>query len=174
MSKFLDIFALDEGENHYRFVWQPREIENIQAEFKSDIILELICFRHGLDVSCTGRVSASVMLECVRCLEKFEYNIDEPIDFVVRLTSGAPVQTSLWENDMLQLDPSSGRLDISPRIHDAIILAIPPYPLCSQDCKGLCPVCGANLNKTQCEHTIQNPIDTRWEKLGELLKKSKG
>ena len=173
MSKFFDIFALDEGENHYRYVWQPREIGITRAEFRNNIVIELICFRRGLDISCTGRVSTSVMLECIRCLEKFEYNIDEPVDFVVRLMSGAPMQNRLWDEDIVRLDQDGGKLDIAPRIHDAIILGIPHYPLCSQDCKGLCQVCGINLNKSQCEHIGQKPVDTRWEKLQTLLKKDR-
>jgi len=75
------------------------------------------------------------------------------------------------------VDRHKGVLNIAPRIHDAVLLGIPNYPLCSEDCKGLCPVCGANLNVTTCEHVDslgQNDKspDPRWEKLAALRKKT--
>ena len=178
MSKFLDIFSFEEGENNINLVWHPEEIEidDDKIGLPEDLTLELLCFRHGLEISCTGRVQTTVILECVRCLEKFEYHLNEPIDFIVRLAAGAPLRDKLWNEDVVRLDQYGGKLDLTPRIHDAILLGIPQYPLCSEDCRGLCPVCGANLNKTKCEHYQQKSkknIDERWEKLRTLIKLDK-
>jgi len=48
-----------------------------------------------------------------------------------------------------------------------VILSVPMKPLCKEDCKGLCPVCGANLNYEDCGHT-QEKVDPRLLKLKEL------
>lgn len=99
--------------------------------------------------------------------------IREDISFLVRLVAGAPLSAELWEEDIVRVDPQVGKIDLSPRVRDAIILAVPAYPLCSPDCKGLCPVCGANLNKTTCEHVqtqiSTKPVDPRWEVLKQYL-----
>jgi uncharacterized protein len=47
----------------------------------------------------------------------------------------------------------NGFLDLGPFIHDKAILSIPLKPLCSEKCKGLCTICGVNLNETTCEHS---------------------
>ena len=48
-------------------------------------------------------------------------------------------------------DPSSSFFEIGDLVREAVILALPLKPLCSGDCKGLCPVCGADLNRSQCD-----------------------
>lgn len=175
MAQFFDIFSIDEGENKYRFCWSPDEIgiQYHQSQFDYDIVLDLVCFRRGLDITCTGWVATTVELECVRCLERFLHKLREPIDFAVRLTTGAPKQVELWNEDIISLDRFAGRIDIAPRIRDALILGIPPYPICSKHCRGLCPVCGANMNETECGHNTKNSADPRWEKLATLMKTKK-
>ena len=60
-----------------------------------------------------------------------------------------------------------------PVLRDTILLSIPLKPLCREECKGLCPVCGKNLNEGECEHVKkkEEEIDPRWEKLKALLEK---
>ncbi len=59
-------------------------------------------------------------------------------------------------------------LDISGWAHDALALALPRAILCREDCAGLCPVCGANLNAAGPEHHHEAEPDQRWAKLSEL------
>lgn len=60
-------------------------------------------------------------------------------------------------------------LDIAAWVRDALVLALPPRLLCRDDCRGLCPVCGIDLNSVDPEeHRHERPADPRWAKLGEL------
>jgi uncharacterized protein len=59
------------------------------------------------------------------------------------------------------------RLDLSAWANDAIVLALPDKILCRDDCAGLCPVCGKDLNLEPHEH-VEERVDPRWEKLSEL------
>lgn len=61
----------------------------------------------------------------------------------------------------------SETLDLASWAHDAFVLASPVGILCKEDCKGLCPVCAANLNEVG-EHTHESERDSRWAKLREL------
>ena len=79
------------------------------------------------------RVKANLRMNCSLCLEEFKLPLDKKINIVYKL-EGQKV------------------LDISPDIREEIILDYPLKPLCSANCKGLCPVCGANLNKAKCKH----------------------
>jgi uncharacterized protein len=67
-----------------------------------------------------------------------------------------------------QLLPSDGSIDLTPIIRDYAVLDIPISQVCKPDCKGLCPVCGANLNEGDCGHR-QESIDPRLAGLKALL-----
>jgi uncharacterized protein len=59
-------------------------------------------------------------------------------------------------------DTYSGKVvDLDPIVREQILLALPGYPVCDEGCKGLCPVCGANLNERDCGCDRRVP-DPRW------------
>ena len=60
-------------------------------------------------------------------------------------------------------------LDLADWARDALVLAMPAQIVCSDDCRGLCPVCGANLNEVDpSEHRHEAAGDPRWAKLRDL------
>jgi uncharacterized protein len=62
----------------------------------------------------------------------------------------------------------AGILDLHRWARDALALALPTQLLCREDCAGLCPICGADLNTADPEHTHEREPDPRWAKLSEL------
>jgi uncharacterized protein len=66
------------------------------------------------------------------------------------------------------LAPEDGQIDLEPLLREYALLEIPISPLHSPDCKGLCPVCGENLNKTDCGHRPEP--DSPFAVLKDLLK----
>jgi uncharacterized protein len=64
--------------------------------------------------------------------------------------------------------PETGILDLSTIFREYLLLDIPIQPVCSPTCKGLCPICGGNLNETECNHP-EVDIDPRMAVLQELL-----
>jgi uncharacterized protein len=59
---------------------------------------------------------------------------------------------------------TSKSIDLWPYVREQVLLAAPPSPLCKEDCKGLCPSCGQDLNTADCGHR-EEKIDPRWEAL---------
>jgi uncharacterized protein len=59
-------------------------------------------------------------------------------------------------------------LDLAAWARDAFVLAVPVAVLCREDCRGLCPVCAADLNEAGSGHSHESEPDPRWEKLREL------
>lgn len=117
------------------------------------------------------RVSLSLdfvlLLPCSRCLAETEHRFSESSDFVFM-----PAPATLFPEQRLEEDDfttqffSGEEIDLAPLLREMVILAIPIKPLCKPDCKGLCPVCGADRNRETCEHTQENePLDPRWEGL---------
>lgn len=60
------------------------------------------------------------------------------------------------------------QIDLVPLIREALLLKIPFAPICQEDCKGLCPVCGGDRNEAACD-CQEKEIDPRWSKLHQLL-----
>jgi uncharacterized protein len=103
-----------------------------------------------------GSLSASLGIACSRCLE----DITVPIgtDFAYSLLPGEPEVKEDLELAAEDLDISyySGDfIDLTPIICEQIILQIPLKPLCSEECKGLCPHCGINRNTNSCNCHIE-------------------
>jgi uncharacterized protein len=91
------------------------------------------------------RLRAEIEAECVRCLTEFYQSLE--VDFTELYAFN---RNSVTESGLLV--PENGKIDLEPFVREEMILAIPISPLCSFDCKGLCPVCGGNLNEVMCNH----------------------
>ncbi|RKZ33272.1 DUF177 domain-containing protein [bacterium] len=174
IKNYFEVSALPEGRSSSDFLWKPEnlDLKYNNVDFPTDVLLHLNNIRRGLEITCFGTVSTIIETKCVRCLDVFPIELAEKIDFAVRLIAGAPINSQLWYEDIVRVDPASGKIDISPRVRDAVLLGVPTHPLCKPDCKGLCPICGANLNHGDCGHTKEKQekqIDPRWEKLKQLL-----
>jgi uncharacterized protein len=91
------------------------------------------------------KMQANTQAECVRCLNEFSQLLD--IDFT-DLYAFTP--DSITESGLLL--PETGKIDLNPVIRDEMLVATPINPICKPDCKGLCPVCGENLNEILCNH----------------------
>jgi uncharacterized protein len=142
-----------------------------QLSLPGDLLLVDI---HGLiaisvtedGVMADGRIKALTQLSCSRCLGDFW----QPVN--IRFTEMFiyhPVQNS--PDNLEQLLPSDGSIDLTPIIRDYTVLDIPISQVCKPECKGLCPVCGTNLNEEDCGHR-QESIDPRMAGLKALLEES--
>jgi uncharacterized protein len=114
-------------------------------------------------VMADGKVKALTKLSCSRCLEDYWQPVQ--IEFKEMFTNH-PVENT--PDNLEQLLPADGSLDLTPIIRDYAVLDIPISQVCKPDCKGLCPDCGGNLNQEDCGHT-QERIDSRLEGLKALL-----
>lgn len=119
-------------------------------EFPRSARIHLRYYRSGHELFFSGRALADVVGECARCLEQFPFTLDVPFSFVL-VPRTAPTGSDSLVTDDVDLGSYQGHeVDLSPLLRDQIILALPTQALCSLDCRGLCAVCGANLNRGDC------------------------
>lgn len=114
-------------------------------------------------ITLNGKVSGVLELTCSRCLKKFAHAIN--ININERFTDKKIVDC---DEDIFFIN--DGYIDITQIIENNIILALPIKRLCKENCKGLCPKCGTNLNDSTC-NCKENDIDPRWEKLKDMFSK---
>lgn len=105
----------------------------------------------------SGVVEPSLSVVCARCGKEFAYN--KPIALEAKITD----KLANGEDDEFVLLVDSA-LDIEELVRSALILGLPSRYLCREDCKGLCPKCGCDLNETVCScDTVDR--DPRWNVL---------
>ncbi len=151
---------------------EAAEVLKLQAEgakFEKPVRVELTVSKSKDQLICRGKIFTPVKLDCSRCLVEYEEDLFSDLDFVVDL-AGTSEKMDSEEDGYFAADPSSAFFVIDDLVREAIILSLPLKPLCSEDCKGLCPVCGADQNKSRC-HCVKEKADPRWDKLKGLVKK---
>ncbi len=120
-------------------------------------------------VEVSGSLVTKVETPCARCLKPVGLPIAPQFSerFVTAVSWGSEEQHELNREDLdLALFDGEG-IDLDQLVREEIVLAIPTQVLCREDCKGLCPGCGIDLNLASCECGTQQ-VDSRWEKLKDL------
>lgn len=105
-----------------------------------------------------GHVSSRIELSCSRCLEPFVLPVDADFDlrYVPRRENAGEGETEVGEDDLSTAFYDEDQIDLGQLMMEQFQLALPMKPLCRDDCRGLCPQCGTNLNTSTCT------CDTKW------------
>ncbi len=125
----------------------------------------------------TGRIETNIVFECGRCAEIVDLivslELDEEYVQSVDINTGKAfkVRNSLEIKEGKFTLDSNHTLDLNETIRQYAIISTPMKPLCSENCLGLCFMCGTNLNRGKCDCSV--PGDPRWESLRGLLETSR-
>lgn len=109
----------------------------------------------------TGDFTAETTVDCVRCLKPFGQLLDWDMTELYAFNQKSVSESGLYV-------PEDGHIDLEPLIRDYALLEIPINPICQPDCKGLCPICGQDLNLRDCGHRPQEN-ESPFSVLGKLL-----
>ena len=116
-------------------------------------------------VEVTGSLTLPVTMLCSRCLNEVQETLTIP--FRERFSKEAPAEEEEEDNDLHVV--TEDRVDLKPFLEEAVWMALPYIPLCSEDCKGICPTCGVNRNEQACGCRVER-IDPRLAGLADLFK----
>lgn len=117
-------------------------------------------------ITLTAEASMSYRTHCARCLAVVEDTVRFLCEKTVADEKGLLRLENTENDDYVQI--KGGKLDLDAPICDEILLGFPMRILCSDDCKGLCAGCGADLNREACRCT-KKEVDPRLAKLAALL-----
>ncbi|MFH1687363.1 MAG: DUF177 domain-containing protein, partial [bacterium] len=126
----------------------------------------------GDEYYCRGTVVAEANVECARCLAIFPTELTGEIDFFCRPEGWKPPGDDgvVDDEDYAHFVGGDLRADIGELVRQAVVLAVDLKPVCREDCRGLCPSCGCNLNESDCG-CKSDVVDERWSALKDLKKK---
>ncbi len=110
-----------------------------------------------------GVLHTAIEVACTRCLTPFDQPIVIELEDIINLpgsdvTPERPVRVT-----------EDGWADLTPLIREYAWINLPVSPICSPDCRGICPQCGKNINLGECTCSDEEEIDPRWEALRDLL-----
>jgi uncharacterized protein len=171
-------------------VWQPGDIDFADsgavqiAPLIADGVAELLPIHSevvhgraalpaksaGQEVRVRGRVQTTLETECDRCLGRATFPIDTAFDLFYK-----PVETMDDADEEVALDEGEAEIGfyqlpglvVEDILREQVLLQLPMQRVCSETCKGICPVCGANRNETEC-HCESHPGDDRWSALKDI------
>ncbi len=127
--------------------------------------LSCMLTRKGSDqILVQGRMSATLLLTCDRCLRIYSQNVDTGLDFICEINGSRyqgvrEIDLTARELDIMQLEEAV--IDLGEIIRQQLYLSVPQQRLCAHDCKGICPICGADRNSSPCRCSgvpIHNPF----------------
>jgi uncharacterized protein len=155
MSAFsIDLAALSPGWHRLGLECEAAELGLPQAEWSGRVRGTFEVEKNGEQVSVRGRLDAVAALECVRCLRGFELHVTPQLDlYAERSSSGRRFEEEALERDHYMKFHDGRHLDMSDEARETLLLELPLAPHCREDCRGLCPVCGADRNLEPCAHS---------------------
>lgn len=162
--------ALRRAGEPFPYVWdgtlEPQEYAGHAVVFSGDAHVEGTFVFDGKAFTVTGEAVVPYQAVCARCCEPFCETLR--FSFSERF-----VRAVLRTDEDDEAYPYEGeRIVLDKAFYDNLFLALPPVSVCKPDCKGLCPVCGANLNQTTCNCRNES-CDGPFGALQQLLNENK-
>jgi uncharacterized protein len=128
------------------------QLPRIDFEFETPLQGEARVWKAGRSVVIHGSIRTVLRLQCVRCLKEFSCPISSELDLTLLPGEGNRPEEEIEPNeeDMESGFFEGGEIRLSELACEQIFLDMPGQPLCEEGCKGLCPVCGKDLNLDSC------------------------
>lgn len=127
---------------------------------------DLVLTNAGEGILATGMLRAHVVGTCDRCLDPAEFDVAGEVDeYYLFEPPVSSYQGEDDEDDEWSLVGDDNTIDLTDAISSALLMETPYVVLCREDCAGLCPVCGANLNEEDCGHAAQREREREQERL---------
>jgi uncharacterized protein len=170
----IEVENLKERAEPFSHSYAPEEVEleDEGARLLAPAEVEGSASRKGQEVRVRGSIKTEVELSCDRCLAPSRAPLE--VEFDARFI---PQSAAARESDNVELLAEDlglaayegDSVDLDELVREQILLALPSRNLCREDCKGLCPKCGADLNAGDCS-CEQGETDPRWAALADLKK----
>lgn len=158
----LDLSKLH-GRHHFERTFQPSVFEVRDPDYRvaGPVELSMDVEKSGPDLfRVSGTVHAMLQLECGRCLEEFAVPVNTRFDLRYVPQEQAAVgepDHEIRDDDLTTSFYREETLDVVDLLREQFQLSLPMKPLCAESCRGLCPECGTNLNRSECG------CEPRWE-----------
>ena len=170
----LDLNRLHAQREHVDRRFEPSAFDPQDEDYRvaAPVDLSMDVEKAGADTfRVIGTATTRLELECGRCLEPVEVPMNARFElrYIPDVQNAGEGEREIAEDDLTTAYYREGSLNLIDMLREQFQLALPMKPLCSEACRGLCPECGANLNRTDCGHK-RTWEDPRLAPLKEIFK----
>jgi uncharacterized protein len=171
---FLSVKEMEVRKIRFDEVFQPGQIDFSGEDIEQGTPLqvagtaELLAHSEG-EVRIQGRYTVEMTAQCDRCLGQAKFPLDASFDLFYRPMSDIAVEeeVEIDEGEAELGFYEDGGMELEDILREQVMLALPMQKVCSDVCKGICPVCGKNRNETVCDCRMET-TDDRWGALRKL------
>jgi uncharacterized protein len=157
----LDLRKIRTPHEHFEQVFPPeafgtaRGTDAGDVDFKvvSPVALAFEIYKDKSTFRLVGRTETTLEVPCSRCLEPMREPVDAAFDlrYQPHATNTGEGEREIEEDDLTTAFYENDEIDLEQLMREQFYLALPMKPLCSDTCRGLCPMCGTNLNRGTCD-----------------------
>jgi uncharacterized protein len=152
----LDLNKLRGPREHVERTFDPSTFDPQDPDYRvaAPVDLTMDVHKMGQDAfRVAGRARTRLELDCSRCVEPFQVPVDTAFElrYVPQDQNSGEGEREVADEDLSTAYYRDGMLDVVEMLREQFQLALPMKPLCADDCRGLCPQCGANLNSANCD-----------------------
>ncbi|HEY0724848.1 MAG TPA: DUF177 domain-containing protein [Pyrinomonadaceae bacterium] len=168
----IELENLEGGKGDFAHVYQPEDLNPVdeRISLSGPATVSGKIWQAGNEVFVNGHVETRAQVECDRCLQPVEIPVST--DFALEYVTGSEYEAAraveLTEAEMSIAVFDGEAIDIDEIVKEQVVLTVPTRMLCREDCKGICPECGADRNSGECSCST-NEIDPRWAALKKLI-----
>jgi len=164
----INISGLSEGPHSYALS-SPASDVGLDERFDGTVEVSVELEKTHREIFLRSHVRSEGVFTCDRCLEVFRRPLEVRYALVYLLTPQEPAPKSEVEVEVQVLSHDTNIIDIGEDARQFLLLQLPIKILCKDDCAGLCPTCGTNLNQGSCDCSA-GETDSRWDALKNLGK----
>ena len=150
----LNLSKIRTAQERFEQVYTPEQF-GAAEDFRvvAPITLGFDIFKDKLHFRLVGHVQTTLELPCGRCLEPFTTPVDQTFDlrYQPHAENAGEGEREIEEDDLTTAFYENDEIDLGHLMQEQFLLSLPMKPLCREDCKGLCVVCGTNLNTASCD-----------------------
>jgi uncharacterized protein len=157
----IQVGSLSNGFHTYHFEAAGSDL-GLAENFRHPVSVDVTLNKEGTQVFLRASVSTKAQFVCDRCLREFSGDVTP--NYHVYFVSDPSEGEQFDPSEVQVLSPALNVIDIAEDVRETVLLAVPLKLLCNENCKGLCPTCGANRNVEPCD-CRDDAADPRWEKL---------
>jgi uncharacterized protein len=139
--------------------------EGLGVVLREPLRVDLTARSVGDGVLLRGSMQTRLQRECRRCLVSVPWALDEQVDLLYEPLDEE--DEAALGGEVYPLPTRGGELDLGPALREQLLLSVPEYVVCREECRGLCPQCGADLNQGTCDCEPERAGDP-WEALRKL------
>lgn len=147
------------------------DLDNENVRLRGDIAAKGSLTKRIVQTDIEGEIKTEIEIDCTRCLSSITRSLEIPFhaSYIAPENYTDEKEAELRGDDLDIAISEDDRVDMTELVREQILLNLPEQVLCKDDCKGLCPKCGADRNLIDCK-CEEKEIDPRWSALEDLIK----